>query len=50
MKHNNFVTTKENKELHGMGTKIIKSIADTYHGTADFIVSDTFQVVVSIPY
>ena len=49
MKHNNFVTTKENKELHGMGTKIIKSITEKYQGTVDFNVSDTFQVIVSIP-
>lgn len=43
-------TTKENKEIHGIGTQIIKSIAKKYQGTADFIVDDRFHVTVNIPY
>ena len=46
----NFVTTKENKALHGIGTKIIKSTTEKYHGTVKFEVTDIFQTVVSIPY
>ena len=50
IRQDNFITIKEDKTLHGMGTKIIKSITKKHHGTVDFIVKDTFQVVVKIPY
>ncbi len=43
-------TTKENKEIHGIGIQIIKSIAEKYQGNTDFIVDDRFHVTVNIPY
>lgn len=42
-------TTKENKEIHGIGSQIIKSIARKYHGSAEFIVDQQFHVTVSVP-
>lgn len=43
-------TTKTDKEIHGIGTQIIKSIARKYHGEAEFAVDEQFRVTVRIPY
>lgn len=36
----NLITTKKDKHLHGLGTKIIKDIAKKYNGIADFFEND----------
>lgn len=36
----NLITTKKDKHLHGLGTKIIKDIAEKYNGIADFFEND----------
>lgn len=38
------VTTKKDKHLHGLGTKIIKDIAKKYNGMADFFEKDDFFI------
>ena len=43
------VTTKENKSYHGIGTKTMRSIVDSYHGSLEFTVDDLFHVNISIP-
>lgn len=43
------VTTKENKSYHGIGTKTIRSIVESYDGTLEFTVDDLFHVNISIP-
>ena len=45
----NLVTTKSNKAYHGIGTKTIRSIAETYHGTTNFTYDELFHVSISIP-
>ncbi len=45
----NLVTTKANKAYHGIGTKTIRSIVDSYHGTLEFTVDELFHVNISIP-
>lgn len=40
-------TTKENKELHGNGVKIIRRVAEKYHGSASFRV-DNGQFVADV--
>lgn len=49
MENGNFITIKENKSYHGIGTKTIKSITDSYHGSITFSVDDQFHVRISIP-
>lgn len=43
------VTTKSDKAYHGIGTKTIRSVVDSYHGTTNFDVDELFHVSVSIP-
>ena len=40
----NLITTKKDKHLHGLGTKIIKDIAKKYNGMADFFENDDFFI------
>lgn len=44
------ITTKSDKKYHGIGTQIIKSTVDHYHGQTDIFVTDLFHVSISIPY
>ena len=45
----NLVTTKSDKSYHGIGTKTIRSIVDSYHGITTFTVDDLFCVKIVIP-
>lgn len=40
----NLITTKKDKHLHGLETKIIKDIAKKYNGMADFFENDDFFI------
>lgn len=43
------VTTKENKNYHGIGTKNICSIVENYHGTTTFTVDEQFRAHIILP-
>lgn len=43
-------TTKSNKEIHGIGTQIIRSISERNHGYATFFADKLIYVTVAIPY
>lgn len=45
----NLVTTKSDKSYHGIGTKTIRFIVDSYHGITTFTVDDLFCVKIVIP-
>ena len=45
----NLVTTKSDKSYHGIGTKTIRSIVDSYHGITTFTVDDLFCVKIVVP-
>lgn len=50
MKDAQFVTTKENQEMHGFGTKNMIKVVKQYHGTMDFLVTDgIFRVEIVLP-
>lgn len=44
------LTTKDNKKYHGIGTQIINSTVEKYHGNVEYLVDDQFHVIVTIPY
>lgn len=41
-----FMTTKSDKEKHGLGIQTIREIVKQYNGDIDFCVRDTFRVIV----
>ena len=44
------ITSNEDKNIHGFGTKSIKYIAEKYHGKTTFEIEDNiFSVSVTIP-
>lgn len=45
-----FITTKKEKQYHGIGTKNIKSIVKKYNGETEFAFDDLFHVSIVIPY
>lgn len=45
----NLVTTKSDKSYHGIGTKNIRSIVDSYHGITTFTADDLFCVKIVVP-
>lgn len=45
-----FITTKAEKQYHGIGTKNIKSIVKKYQGQTDFFFDELFRVSIVIPY
>lgn len=45
----NLITTKEDKAYHGIGTKTIRSIVESYNGTVEFTADELFHVTISIP-
>ncbi len=50
MQDSQFVTSKKNKELHGIGTKNIIKVVKQYNGTIDFLVTEgTFRVEIVLP-
>ncbi|VIG16497.1 ATP-binding domain-containing protein [Clostridioides difficile] len=49
-KNKNFITTKKNKEFHGLGIKSIKNTLERYDGTANIEFTDTmFSLNILIP-
>ena len=46
----NLVTTKSDKSYHGIGTKTIRSIVDSYHGITTFTADDLFCVKIVVLY
>ena len=45
-----FITTKDEKHYHGIGTKNIKSIVKKYQGQTHFFFDELFHVSIVIPY
>lgn len=43
------LTTKDDRDIHGYGTKVISDIAEKYHGTASFqVLGETFEARVML--
>lgn len=49
IKYKNFITTKPEKNLHGIGTKTIKSIVEKYNGFLNITIGDLFIINIDIP-
>lgn len=50
MENSKFVTSKQDKDVHGFGTKNIIRVVKQYHGTIEFFVTDeTFRVEIVLP-
>lgn len=45
----NLITTKSEKGYHGIGTKTIRSVVESYQGTCEFTVDEQFHVNISVP-
>ena len=45
----NLVTTKSDKSYHGIGTKTIRFIVDSYHGITTFTVDNLFYAKIVVP-